>query len=80
MPITWLMGHTKPSNGKAYRVTPRMVLDSIREAGGKVQNGAPYERFPGQARWVEGAISRLISLALIERVRDVDLGFALVLK
>ena len=53
-----------------------MVLEAIKSAGGQVWNGFPYETFPGQARWVEGAVSKLIKLGHIERVR-VEGGIAL---
>ncbi len=43
-------------NATQSKVTARMVLNAIKAAGGKVQNGAPYDMFPGQARWVEGAV------------------------
>ncbi len=53
-----------------------MVLDAIKAAGGEVANSFPYDTFPGQARWVEGAVCKLVKLGLVERVR-VEGGFAL---
>lgn len=58
------------------QVTPRMVLDAIVTEGGQVQNGFPYAKFPGQARWVEGAVCKLVKLGMIERIR-VEGGYAL---
>jgi DNA-binding transcriptional regulator PaaX len=59
------------------RVTPRMIFDAIKAEGGTVCIGFLYEHFGlAQARWVEGGVSRLVSMGWIERIRTTD-GYAL---